>query len=888
MRVRAPERAEAADEASAARERAQARVSARRSKAAHLALCRVDVNVFAEYVGQDARTGGEIEQAPIHVKMHAGLDVHRFIIIMAFPESGKAVPLDTPIPVPTFGGFRAVGDLEVGDEVFDRRGERCKVTWTSPVQRGRTVYEVEFDDGAVERADADHRWLAWSDADTRAGRGSSVYTTREMLDAGLRTTDRWRWKISTAGAVRRPEACLPVHPYLLGAWLGDGHSSGPVLTFHAADVEVVERAARLEGAPLSSFRIDPRNRTTCQVTLGARVAGRGRPNELKKRLRRLGVIDDKHVPRGYLSASVEQRRELLAGLLDTDGSVSNGPSGGSSRIEFTSTRERLALDVLELARSLGFKASISEGRAALDGRDVGPKWRVTFTARVPVFRLKRKLERQKLGDRLRTRRRSIVAVREVESVPVRCIAVDSPDCSYLMGRSYTVTHNTSQIAILRTLFKLGSDATKRCLLLNEAQKGGSDKTLGAIKRYVEGKVLDSRGVSRLHEVFPNLRPGDKWTDTMVRVRGALGSSRDMSVQAIGYMGTILGSRLDFIVIDDLLTHRTTRTSSKRAELKRWLENSVFTRIDDYDPKSGGEEEGDSEIAFLTNAWHLKDAAHTLRWPILKFPVYDRAGEPVWKARWPRARVERARTRLKISALEFARAWMCTPKDPGAQIFSDLAIETSLRNGMGRVLVGGLAEIPNECLVVSGVDIAATKRRDGAKSAIATLLVHPNEDRQLLRLVSGRWGALELLRNIVRAGKLFPGSIVMVENNGVQQHIVELAQQNRQLLSEEDSGLVPIYPYTTGSRKADPTLGVEAMAGEMEAGGWLFPCSEGEGGAILMPEPVATLVGALEAYVTTDHTPDEIMALWFALEGARRLIARRKDAEEGGAGAYILG
>ena len=459
---------------------------------------------------------------------------------------------------------------------------------------------------------------------------------------------------------------------------------------------------------------------------------------------------------------------------------------------------------------------------------------------------------------------------------------------FIVIMAFPESGKTSQIAVLRTLFKLGNDATKRVLLLNEAQKGGSDKTLGAIKRYIEGKVLDSRGVSRLHEVFPNLRQGDKWTDTMIRVKGALGSSRDMSVQAIGYMGTILGSRLDFVAVDDLLTHRTTRTQSKRKELKRWFENSVLSRVDDWDPETKGIKEGDSEVAFLTNAWHLKDVAHTMGWPILKFPVFDERGRPAWSERWPRERVDRIKEKLKISALEFARAWMCTPKDPGAQIFSDLGIETSLRNGMGRALLGGLAEIPNECLVVSGVDIAATKKRDGAKSAIVTLLIHPNEDRQILRLISGRWGALELLRNIVRAGKLFPGSIVMVENNGVQQHIVELAQQNRQLLSEEDSGLVPIYPYTTGSKKADPTLGVEAMAGEMEAGGWLFPCREGEGGAILMPEPMAVLVGALESYVSTDHTPDEIMAMWFALGGARRLIARRKDAEEAGAGAYILG
>lgn len=444
---------------------------------------------------------------------------------------------------------------------------------------------------------------------------------------------------------------------------------------------------------------------------------------------------------------------------------------------------------------------------------------------------------------------------------------------YVITMAFPESGKTSQIAVGRVLHKLGNNPRLRILMLNEAQKGGSEKTLSTIKRYIEGKVTDDRGVSRLHEVFPDLRKGDKWAENSIRVSGAAAGSRDLSVQAIGYRGAILGSRLDMVVIDDLLTHNTTRTATLRHELKRWLENSIWSRLDD-----------DAEVAFLTNAWHPKDAAHTLGWFTLKFPVFDRLGRPTWPERWPVERVNRVRTKLKMSALEFARSFLCKPKDPGSQIFKEDALTRSLVNGEGRSLVSALERIPDGCIVVTGVDLAASKKREGAKTAIVTILVHPNEDRQIIGIQTGRWGAREILRRIVQAGARY-GGIVMVENNGVQQWMVELARDNRDLLAGEDAALVPIYPYMTGKRKADPTFGIEGLAGEMEAGGWMFPNEDGQ----LDPE-VQELVDNLEAYTPTDHTADNIMALWLAVEGARRIIQRKRARREdrGGLDARIIG
>jgi hypothetical protein len=125
--------------------------------------------------------------------------------------------------------------------------------------------------------------------------------------------------------------------------------------------------------------------------------------------------------------------------MDTDGFVDDI----AGRCEFTSTKENLADSVVELAASLGFRPVKTTGRAMLNGVDHGPKYRVKFTPDRPVFRLRRKLARQKAESARFHRFRSIDVVREVASVPVRCIQVASPRGVFLVSRSFIPTHNSS-------------------------------------------------------------------------------------------------------------------------------------------------------------------------------------------------------------------------------------------------------------------------------------------------------------------------------------------------------------------------------------------------------------------------------------------------------------
>lgn len=371
---------------------------------------------------------------------------------------GKALALDTDLPTP--GGWTTMGDVQVGDHLIDEMGRPCSVTYTTEVQLGRPCFDVVFDDGTVIVADADHQWLtkthAVRKAEARRVPGADDGgrpQCRRRLKPGLVTTKDIQETLLYCGRERNhsidvckpldfPEAQLPVDPYTLGVWLGDGDSAGPVIT--TADPEILES---LRGV---GYAVDERPSTRCgrasRFQIGSKplrrdpTTGRMLPNgSLCSALRELGVIKNKHIPGAYLRSAEPQRRALLQGLMDTDGHVT--PNG---HCELTGTNRRLMDDSLELCRSLGIKATMSEGRAVFEGRDCGPKYRVKFTAHTPVFRLGRKLARQHSGKRQAARisRRYITEVRTRATVPVRCIQVDSPSHLFLASRSFVPTHNT--------------------------------------------------------------------------------------------------------------------------------------------------------------------------------------------------------------------------------------------------------------------------------------------------------------------------------------------------------------------------------------------------------------------------------------------------------------
>jgi len=347
---------------------------------------------------------------------------------------GKALALDTPVP--TTQGWSTMGELRPGDLVFDEDGFPTVVLTATEPMHGRPCREVVFSDATTVVCDVDHLWRTIDKNSRRyGGRRARVVTTDE-IEQTLHVRGERNHQVPLAGAIWYPKRDLPIDPYVLGVWLGDGTTTNAEIT--CADDEILDqvssagyRVARQRTRPLR-YRIGGTGHTRSAAT-----GQYERNDSLSSVLRNLGLLGCKRIPEEYLRASIEQREALLQGLMDTDGYVDR-----LGRCDLTTVRELLADQACELVASLGFRPTLARKRAVLDGVDCGPRYEIQFTPDRPVFRVPRKLTRQKIGGRVH-RFRAIADVRRVPSVPVRCIEVSSPNGLFLVTRSYIPTHNSS-------------------------------------------------------------------------------------------------------------------------------------------------------------------------------------------------------------------------------------------------------------------------------------------------------------------------------------------------------------------------------------------------------------------------------------------------------------
>ena len=312
----------------------------------------------------------------------------------------------------------------------------------------------------------------------------SLFTTAEMVEAGIVYKEKQaNFAVRAATRLELPEVGLPVDPYILGVWLGDGSRGKNEITAghndaqemarllgeawpHAIQIRKEQRSCRLSlardrkvcyyGHPVAEFETvksggGGREQKRCVMCQKQYVAAWNRGEEplgkmvnpsLPHLLRRAGVFHDKHIPAIYLRASFHQRFALLQGLMDTDGSIDTR----DRQCSFPQSDERLARQALELVRSLGIRATLTSGPSWYRneaGKRVycDTKYVVNFYTTLPVFRLPRKALFLPSSLRSTQEWRYITDIEVGKDVPMRCIAVDHPDHIYLTEH-FIPTHNS--------------------------------------------------------------------------------------------------------------------------------------------------------------------------------------------------------------------------------------------------------------------------------------------------------------------------------------------------------------------------------------------------------------------------------------------------------------
>ncbi len=390
-------------------------------------------------------------------------------------KNGKQLALDTPIPTPQ--GFTNMGDLKVGDTVFDENGIPCHVVAKSPVDDTEQAYKLTFKDGTSIIAGERHLWNCQY---IYGKRKDVLWTTGEIYrrttEYRQRFSDRPQTKrdslirIPVCGVLQTKTADLPIEPYLYGYWLGNGNAVKPEITVRTEDVEDI-----ISNIP---YKVHNRYPQKCG---GSEII---KYNELKVVL--LDNFREKKIRPEYLRASAEQRWALLQGLMDSDGCI--GERKGQS--VYVTTLRELALSVRELLWSLGIKNAVKCEPSTRHGWPTGEiLYIVRFTTfdDQPTSRLKRKNTRTQA--RLKETRSCFHYLLDIQPVnhPVKmqCIQVDSPSHQYLAGPSFVPTHN-SELAAAIALYLLYADNEPSAEVYGAAaDRGQASIVFDVAKRMVE-------------------------------------------------------------------------------------------------------------------------------------------------------------------------------------------------------------------------------------------------------------------------------------------------------------------------------------------------------------------------------------------------------------------
>lgn len=414
--------------------------------------------------------------------------------------------------VPTTLGWKRIKDISVGDYVFAPTGYPVLVTGKSAVNQ-KPTYVVTTSDGAALKVSEDHLWTVRFECEV--GAKYKTYSTQALYERQQKHPNTSKPpKLPPLSPLQYPEAVLPIDPYVLGVWLGDGSSGSSSIGCSHTDMPAMRSQVESCGyATTHNPKFQQFN-----------VLG------LHQQLRELGMLGNKHIPEQYLCSSIEQRMALLQGLIDTDGDVTK-----EGKITFNQTNLSLTQQVLCLIHSLGVKARITNRQTSYKGTPSQPSHRIMFKL-ANAARIPRKAVRCKALEGNWSRVIHVQPTGLIEAT--QCLQVDNEDGLFVAGRGHLVTHNTKSefASYLLPAWFLGKFPGKKVI-----QTSHTAELAVGFGRKVRNLVASDP----YKAIFPGV---GLQADSKAAGRWATNAGGDYF--AIGVGGAVTGKGADLLIIDD--------------------------------------------------------------------------------------------------------------------------------------------------------------------------------------------------------------------------------------------------------------------------------------------------------------------------------------------------
>ncbi len=472
-------------------------------------------------------------QAPVHLApvlpyFEAIEKKPTFFCFSAPPRHGKALRDDTPMA--TARGWVRADEIDVGDLVYGSDGKFTTVTGVFP-QGEVDLFKVSFSDHSSLITCSEHQWQVRQ-------RYYDKWYTKTTAEIALDLTEsdlRKKWRVPVVNPVEGVPGDLPVDPYTLGLWLGDGTTRiGAITSMDAPIRDYLDSAY-----PITRTERKPDNLAATYYSAS-----------LHRVLRRAGLLRNKHVPECFKTSTADVRLAVLQGLADTDGTVAKNGSQQS----ICTTLPQLRDDIAELVSSLG-------GTYTIVAKPTYRKTAYNIYFRLPPqfagFRLARKQSLLTPPSSRNKPRRFIRSVEAVGRASARCFSVAAIDRLYCAGRDYVVTHNsvlTNHFVARHMLRHPGVRVAYGCYSLDLSAGFFS----GEVKDICEANGI---AVDRKHNTK------EEW-------RLENGSSFKAVAPGSGFTGR----GADLIVIDDPYKDRSHAESGKIRETTwNWITDVAFTR-----------------------------------------------------------------------------------------------------------------------------------------------------------------------------------------------------------------------------------------------------------------------------------------------------------------------